>query len=173
MLNNEGVGISSMSRILQIPKSSVQMLIIRAASKVVPPPCSNSGQEYEVDGLYTYIRNKSAGCYIIYAIDRKTREVTGFIIGNRSKENISNIIRLLLSLSPRRVYTDKLVTYRSLIPYNLHGTFQYMTNRIERMNLTLRTHLKRLTRRGICYSKSRVMLEASLKLYMWRCGSGI
>lgn len=39
-------------------------------------------------------------------------------------------------------------------------------NRKERMNLTLRTHLKRLIRRGICFSRSAVMLDACLKLYM-------
>jgi insertion element IS1 protein InsB len=37
LLNNEGLGISSIGRILQIPKASVQLLILRAAAKIVKP----------------------------------------------------------------------------------------------------------------------------------------
>jgi IS1 family transposase len=149
-------GISSISRILNIPKSSVQMLIMRAAAKLASPLLTGINQEYEI------------GCYVVYAINRETRQIVDFTIGNRSRMNISNLKERVLSLSPRLVYTDRLITYKSLIPGNIHRTCQYRTNRIERMNLTLRTHLRRLVRRGICYSKSLAMPEACLKLYMWK-----
>ncbi|MBS1665188.1 MAG: hypothetical protein JST68_29350 [Bacteroidetes bacterium] len=42
-----------------------------------------------------------------------------------------------------------------------------MINRSERKNLTLRTHLKRLSCRTFCFSKSLSMLESCLKLYFW------
>ncbi|WP_076379278.1 IS1 family transposase [Filimonas lacunae] len=167
LLNNECVGISSMSRILQIPKSSVQMLVLRAASKVTRPMFSSSHESYEVDEMYTFIGSKNTACYIVYAINRKTRQVFDFITGSRSKEQIGGLIRRLLLVAPAKIYTDRLNIYKSLVPRSVHRTFQYMTNRIERMNLTLRTHLKRLVRRGICFSRSAVMLEACLKLYMW------
>ncbi|WP_255539589.1 IS1 family transposase [Flavobacterium sp. CLA17] len=38
---------------------------------------------------------------------------------------------------------------------------------MERKNLTLRTHLKRLNRRTICFSKSLVVFTAVLKIYFW------
>uniref|UniRef100_UPI0038B39A68 IS1 family transposase n=1 Tax=Flavobacterium soli TaxID=344881 RepID=UPI0038B39A68 len=41
------------------------------------------------------------------------------------------------------------------------------TNHIERNNLTLRTHLKRLNRRAICFSKSLIVLVFVLKIYFW------
>ncbi|OYU93847.1 MAG: transposase, partial [Bacteroidetes bacterium B1(2017)] len=41
------------------------------------------------------------------------------------------------------------------------------TNSIERMNLTLRTHLKRLNRRSIAFSRSVVVLSAVLRIYFW------
>jgi insertion element IS1 protein InsB len=44
---------------------------------------------------------------------------------------------------------------------------RYSTNHIERFNLTLRTHLKRLNRRTICFSRSLVLLNAILKIYFW------
>nr|WP_317192641.1 IS1 family transposase [Flavobacterium geliluteum] len=38
---------------------------------------------------------------------------------------------------------------------------------MDRKNLTLRTHLKRLNRRTICFSKSLVIFMAVLKIYFW------
>ena len=64
-------------------------------------------------------------------------------------------------------YTDQLINYKSLIPAALHKTRVYGTNHIERKNLTIRTDLKRLSRRSICFSKSKWMLEACLKIYFW------
>uniref|UniRef100_UPI0038B502E2 IS1 family transposase n=1 Tax=Tenacibaculum singaporense TaxID=2358479 RepID=UPI0038B502E2 len=49
----------------------------------------------------------------------------------------------------------------------MHKRFQYCTNRIERMNLNLRTHIKRLSRKTICFTKNQKYLEAHLKIYFW------
>ncbi|AXY76942.1 hypothetical protein D3H65_24435 [Paraflavitalea soli] len=104
----------------------------------------------------------------MYAINRKTKQVIDFICGSGSKGNINKIIKTLLKLSPQGIYTDKLNIFTAVIPENLHRTFQYKTNNIERRNHTLRTHLKRLSRKTICYSKSQAMLEACFKLYAWQ-----
>ncbi|PZQ95129.1 MAG: IS1 family transposase [Flavobacterium psychrophilum] len=168
VLNREGVGISSISRILAIPKASVQRRIEKMKANQAKPLFNESGQVYEVDELYTYIRKKSNPCYIIYAINRRTKEVIDFICGARTKENIGKLIKALLNLSPKRIYTDKLHVFTTVIPGFLHRTFAYRTNHIERKNLTLRTHLKRLGRKTICYSKSKGMLEACFGLCVWR-----
>jgi IS1 family transposase len=143
------------------------MLILRAASRVERPVFTTHKQVFEVDEMHTFIGSKEAVCYIIYEINRRTRQVFGFVVGSRNKEQIGGLIRKLLLVAPARIYTDGLVVYKSLIPRQIHRTSQYVTNRIERMNLTLRTHLKRLIRRGICFNRSATMLNACLKLYMW------
>ncbi len=38
---------------------------------------------------------------------------------------------------------------------------------MERFNLNLRIHLKRLNRRTICFSKNLIVLTAVLKIYFW------
>jgi IS1 family transposase len=124
------------------------------------------GQEYEVDELCTYVKNRNNRCYIAYAINKNTRKIIDFIVGGRTKENISKIIDKLKELNPRRIYTDKLNIYSLLIDKKIHVTAAHKINRIERFNLTLRTHLKRLSRRTICFSRSREMLENCLKLYV-------
>jgi IS1 family transposase len=167
LLNNEGAGISSMSRILCIPKTSVQMLLCRAARKVQRPVLTEVNQDYEVDEIYTFSGSRENRSFIIYAINRHTRQIIDFIIGQRTKENILKLLDSLNALSPRRIYTDRLPVYKSLIPAGVHRSFLYKTNHIERKNLTLRTHLKRLSRKTICFSKSQLMTSACLKLYAW------
>ncbi|WP_353802208.1 IS1 family transposase, partial [Shigella sonnei] len=44
--------------------------------------------------------------------------------------------------------------YRTLLSSTSHVISKKCTQRIERHNLNLRTHLKRLTRKTICFSKS-------------------
>nr|WP_300354724.1 IS1 family transposase [Chryseobacterium sp.] len=65
------------------------------------------------------------------------------------------------------MHTDKLRHYQYLIPKDIHHTKKFGTNCIERKNLNIRTHLKRLNRRTICFSKSILILTSILKLYFW------
>jgi IS1 family transposase len=57
------------------------------------------------------------------------------------------------------------MNYRFLIAKKLHSTYLHATNHIERKNLTICIHLKRLNRKTICFSRSLVLLTAILKIY--------
>ncbi|MBX9732877.1 MAG: IS1 family transposase [Chitinophagaceae bacterium] len=57
--------------------------------------------------------------------------------------------------------------YRYLIPKEIHSTKYRGINHIEQKNLSIRTHLKRLNRRTICFSRSLVVLNAVLRIYFW------
>lgn len=89
------------------------------------------------------------------------------MVGRRNKSNLNKIISTLVLSNAKRITTDKLDIYRSLIPKEIHSTKFRGINRIERNNLNLRTHLKRLNRRSICFSKSLSVLEAIIKIYFW------
>jgi IS1 family transposase len=65
-----------------------------------------------------------------------------------------------------RFCTDEWKAYRKFIPEMNHWRGQQWTHRIERQNLNFRTHLKRLHRRTISFSKSDEMHEAVIKLYI-------
>ena len=86
-------------------------------------------------------------------------------VGDRNTKNLRLVVNKLLLLRPNRIYTDRLNIYPSLIPKEMHKRFQYCTNKIEGMNLTLRTHIKRLSRRTICFTRNKTYLEAHLKIY--------
>jgi len=164
-LNKECCGISSISRLLSVSKSSVQRVIIRISSKIRDPSHKEENQMYEIDELRTYCGSKKQECWIIYAINKVTGSVIDFVVGRRTKLNIKQVVNSVLSLSPKHIYTDGLNVYPSLIPKTVHKIFRYCTNKIERHNLTLRTHIKRLIRKTICFSKSIDLLFCTLKLY--------
>ncbi len=169
LLNNEGMGISSISRYLHIPKTTVRRRILLISHTLQPSLIKESNQVYEVDEMQTFIKeNKPSNyVYITYAINRATKQVIHFVTGSRTKEMLEQVINKLLQLNPKRIYTDGLNSYPSLIPKPIHRVFRYHTNSIERNNLTLRTHIKRLSRKTVCFSKSIAMLSACLKLYLY------
>lgn len=166
--HNNSMGISDISRTLEIGKSTVIKYLKRMANRLVLPKVRETNQVYEVDEMYTYIAAKGRECWIAYAINRETRKPVGYVIGRRTTENLARLITPLLDLNPKTICTDRLVQYRTLIPKHIHQFKRKSTNRIERKNLTIRTHLKRLARRTICYSKSVEMLEVSLRLYLFK-----
>jgi len=166
-LLKEGCGVRSLARVLGISCGTVLSRMMRLANLIKPSYSLTYGNAYEVDEVYVKIAGVEHRKYITYAIERKSRSVIGFVIGGRSIENVAPLINKILLLKPERIYTDKLNIYPSLIPKKIHRDFPYGTNRIERNHLTLRTHVKRLSRRTICFSKKQKYLEAHLKIYFW------
>lgn len=166
-LLKESCGVLSISRIIGISKNTVLSRIISVGKQIKSPNFTKFGCKYEVDEMFIKIANGKSQNWLTYAIEQKTKTVIGFCVGSKSIINIKPILDRVLLLNPKRVYTDRLPLYRSIIPKNVHKVFQYCTNKIERNNLTLRTHIKRLSRKTICFSKNEKYLEAHLKIYFW------
>lgn len=165
-LLKEGCGIRSLSRLTGVCINTIVTRIKRIASTIRKPSIF-FGQSYEMDELKTFIQRKDKPVWIAYAIRRETGEVVDFRVGNRSNKTLGSVIDTLLLSQPKIIHTDKLMNYRQLIPVFLHRTKAYGINHIERHNLSMRTHLKRLSRRRKCFSKSQSMLEACLKIHFW------
>lgn len=157
-LLKEGCGVRSTVRILGISCGTVLSRLLKASRRTRQPQSYTYGQKYEVDELYARIADEPSRLYITYAIEQESRNVIDFVIGGRSAENIAPLINKILLLKPKRIYTDRLNVYSSLIPKEIHRRFRYCTNRIERNHLTHRTHIKRLSRKTICYSKKKKYL---------------
>jgi insertion element IS1 protein InsB len=89
------------------------------------------------------------------------------MLGNEPIKTLNRVLETLKLSEAKKIFTDRLKNYRYLIDEKLHSVKRFGTNHIERKNLTLRTHLKRLNRRTICFSKSLVIFTAVLKIYFW------
>jgi len=74
-----------------------------------------------------------------------------------------------------KYYTDDWGSYSKYIPKNQHRTGKDKTWKIERKNLNFRKHLKRLTRRSICFSKSEIvhdnLIGSYIEKYYYKTGT--
>lgn len=164
-LVREGCGIRSIARILKISKDTVQRRILRIARHLTPP-AMRYGMEYEIDEMHASLVRKKQ-IYVTYALRRADRMVVDFGVGARSDDVIRPVVEMVLHTAPSRIYTDRYRVYKDILPNRLHSMRRRGTNYIERKNLSMRTHLKRLGRKTLCYSKSVTMLVACLKIYFW------
>ena len=165
-LTKEGLGIRSTARVLNISTTTLLRRIIKIAADITQPK-NCYYQSYELDEKRLFIRKKSNQQWLVYAINKVTKTVANFYIGKRTNKTLNTVIKTLLNSNPEKIYTDNLRNYKYLIPKEIHETKRFGTNSIERKNLSIRTHLKRLNRRTICFSRSVLILTSILKLYFW------
>ncbi len=168
-LLKRGVGIRDIAGAIEISTTTVLRRIVLIARKINKPPILPN-RIYEVDEMRCYLRKKTKPIWIVYALDRESKEVINFSIGSRTKQTLSYVTNSVILSKPKKVYTDKLIHYKSLFSSSdiTHKVTRFGTNRIERKNLSLRTHLKRLNRKTICFSRSFIILMCVLKIYFWR-----
>lgn len=105
--------------------------------------------------------------WVVSAYCRETKKVVRFSVGSRCNKTLNGVLITLQLSETKKIYTDQLKHYRYLISKSIHKTKHFGTNHVERMHLNYRTHLKRLNRRSICFSRSVFLLFAVLKIYLW------
>lgn len=162
----EGLGIRSMSRLLAVSPGTVLKRIECIARAIKKPPIPMN-KSFEVDELFTFIGNKKRRVCVVLALERESGFPVDFYVGPRTQRSLRMVTNTLLLSAPLLIYTDRLSLYSNLIPSYIHKTIQYGTNRVERFNLSIRTHLKRLNRRSISFSRSLKMLYCCLIIYLW------
>ena len=162
----EGLGIRSTARVLKISTTTLLKRIV-AIAKNIHQPIIRKGKTYEVDEMCTYIKNKRNFIWLVYALEKNSKNVVSFNVGKRTNKTLSRVLDTLKLSEAKKIFTDRLKNYRYLIDEKLHSVKRFGTNHIERKNLTLRTHLKRLNRRTICFSKSLIVFISILKIYFW------
>lgn len=167
VLVKEGCGIRSIARILHISPTTLLSRIRTIANRLSRKTSLVFGANYQVDELFSYVGVKSNRICIAYSINQETGDVVDIVVGRRNKGNLTKIISTLILAEAKKITTDKLRIYKEIIPNNMHSTKFRGINKIERQNLSLRTHLKRLNRRTICFSRSTTMLLAVVKIYFW------
>ena len=166
-LTKESCGIRSISRILNISSSTVIRRTKKIAKGLTRPYPILKGKCYEVDELFTYVGHKKNRLCICYSLEPKSGEIIDIVVGKRNKKTLRKVTETLVLSDAQRITTDKLNIYKELIPIGTHSTKLRGINHIERKNLSLRTHIKRLNRKTLCYSKSAYMLYCVVKIYFW------
>ena len=127
-------------------------------------------EESELDEMWTYVGNKKNQRWhterssVSLAIDHSTRKIVAFAFGRRVQTVFKKLRKLLKPFDIRRYYSDAFACYCKLLPNKQHTVCKSNTQRIERKNLTLRTRIKRLARKTICFSKCQKMHDIVIGL---------
>jgi insertion element IS1 protein InsB len=111
-------------------------------------------EECELDEMWSFVGSKRDQRWLWLAIDHNTRKIIAFAFGRRIQTVFKKLRKLLKPFDIRRYYSDAFACYCKLLPEKLHTVGKSNTQRIERKNLTLRTRIKRLARKTICFSKT-------------------
>ncbi|QBQ56496.1 hypothetical protein E3U44_07650 [Nitrosococcus wardiae] len=85
-------------------------------------------------------------------MDHRSGQVLTYVLGTHQDTVFLKLKRLLEPFGITRFYTDNWGTYQRHLDSKRHQIGIQHTQKIERKHLTLRTHIKRLARKTICFS---------------------
>jgi insertion element IS1 protein InsB len=126
------------------------------------------GIEAELDEMWGCVVDKETARWLWHAIDHHTGQMLAYVMGNRA-DHVFLALRALLEPFGITCYdTDKWGAYRRYLPPEQHVIGKLPMQKIERKHLTLRTRLKRLARQTLCFSRSAVMHDAVIGLFINR-----
>ncbi len=108
----------------------------------------------ELDEQWSYVGSKARQHWIWYAYNTKTGGVLAYTFGPRTDQTCRELLALLTPFNIGMLTSDDWGSYGREVPKNKHLTGKIFTQCIERNNLTLRTRIKRLGRKTICFSRS-------------------
>ena len=133
-------------------------------------------EEAEADEMWSYIQNKKNQCWLWHAIDHKSGEILAYTFGSWEDKVLDELLKLLSPFKIKKFYTDGKKAYSKKLKHKKvkygkkkkskkvkrtrkisHEVGKKNTQKIERVHLSLRTWVKRLARKTICFSKSLIM----------------
>ncbi|QLH64562.1 IS1 family transposase [Serratia symbiotica] len=152
-----GAGVRDTTRTLKIGINTV----IRTFKKLAPKRITSSSVANadvalicELDEQWSFVGSKARQHWLWYAYNTKTGGVLAYTFGPRTDETCRELLALLTPFNIGMITSDDWGSYGREVPKDKHLTGKIFTQRIERNNLTLRTRIKRLARKTICFSRS-------------------
>ena len=128
--------------------------------------------EAEMDEMWSFVGKKGNQRWLWHAIDHYTGAVLAYVFGRRKDEVFLKLKALLEPFGLTRFYTDHWGAYTRHLDPDVHRPGKQNTQKIERKHLTLRTRIKRLVRKTICFSKTTQMHDIVIGLFVNRYAFG-
>ncbi|EFP69717.1 insertion element IS1 1/5/6 protein insB [Shigella dysenteriae 1617] len=108
----------------------------------------------ELDEQWSFVGSKARQHWLWYAYNTKTGGYWPTLLVPVPMKPAGNVLALLTPFNIGMLTSDDWGSYGREVPKDKHLTGKIFTQRIERNNLTLRTRIKRLARKTICFSRS-------------------
>jgi insertion element IS1 protein InsB len=126
------------------------------------------GLSSELDEMWSYVRSKANPRWLWHAIDHHTGQVLAYVFGRRQDTVFLALQTLLKPFGLTRYFTDGWGAYERHVEAEKHTIGKVNTQKIESKHINLRTRIKRLVRRTICFSKTERMHDLVIGLFINR-----
>jgi len=134
---------------------------------------SGKDTSVEMDEMWSYVGSKSNQRWLWRAIDLATGKVLAYVLGKRRDEVFLELKGLLEPFGMARFYTDDWGAYERHLDPEKYIVGKQNMQKIERKHLMLRTRIKRLVRKTICFSKLGQMHDIVMGLFVNRYEFGV
>lgn len=125
-------------------------------------------EEAEWDEMWSFVGKKAHPRWLWQAVDHPSGRVLAYVFGTHQATVFLKLKKLLEPFGITRFYTDDGGTYPRHLDRKSHEIGKQNTQKIERKHLTLRTRIKRLARKTICFSKTRQRHDIVIGLFVNR-----
>jgi len=110
-------------------------------------------------------RVKKTKLWLIKALDRSSRRTIAWVLGGRGSATNKRLYNKVKHLKDCVFYTDNWDAFAEILPPERHIVGKSGTITIERDNSNTRHHLGRFTRRTKIVSKSKIMVDLTIRLW--------
>ena len=124
--------------------------------------------EAEVDEMWSFVQSKQQQRWLWWAIDHGTGQGLAYVLAAHKGEAFLRLKTLLEPFGVMQFYSDGWGAYERHMEPVSHTVGKRHTQKIERKHLKLRTRIKRLARKTICFSKSIIMHDVVIGLFINR-----
>jgi insertion element IS1 protein InsB len=126
------------------------------------------GLTSELDEMWSDVDKKAQPRWLWHAIDHHSGTVLAYVFGRRKDAVFLQLQALLEPFGIRRFYTDGWGTYMRHLDPAKHTVGKQHMQTIESKHINLRTRIKRLVRRTLCFSKTEWMHDLVIGLFVNR-----
>jgi len=130
-------------------------------------------QEAEMDEMWSFVQSKKQQRWLWHAIDHASGKILAYVLAPHKDSAFVQLKALLQPFGITRFFTDGWGSYQRYLDQQVHTIGKSNTQKIERKHLTLRTRIKRLARKTICFSKSIEMHDLVIGLFINRYEFGL
>lgn len=132
-------------------------------------PDPATGLRLCADEMWSFVRSKKGQRWLWWVEEAGTGQVLAFVFGRRTHATFRRLLAVLAAAgwAADQWLTDAWGAYEACLPAHQRQAGKAPLQRLERKHLTLRTRLKRLMRKTICFSKKQFFHDGLISLFIF------
>jgi insertion element IS1 protein InsB len=122
----------------------------------------------KADEMWSFVGKKKVQQWLWWVEDSYNGQIVAFTFGRRTNATFRRLKKMLVNagISVSFWITDQWIAYQDCLDEEERIVDKPALQSLERKHLTLRTRIKRLTRKTICFSKSEIMHKTIIGLFI-------